>query len=172
MNRLATLSIVLSLLAAGYAADEPKTSTAVELRSADVVQAKLELNTLGDGLESYRVMLKIAKDWQLYANLEGSSDQVRHDSDKRHPDAVTVAGHFVDGKRVWMQSTYYPKGIATKNTEGKEYVAYEGVVGITTWLDFEDTKQARVITARVRVIATDGRVKLKESVVTASFREQ
>lgn len=171
MFRLGTLGVGLTLVAAGYASDGLNQSTAIELRSADVVQAKLELNTLGDGLESYRVVLKVAKGWHLYANLEGCDDQGGKDNAKRHPDAASVVGYFVDGRRVWMQSTYYPKGVAKKNTEGKEYFAYEGLAGVTTWLDFEDTKQAKVITAQLRVIATDGRIKLKESILTASFRE-
>jgi hypothetical protein len=33
------------------------------------------------------------------------SDQVRNNSDQRHPDAVAATGYFVDGKRVWIQST-------------------------------------------------------------------
>jgi hypothetical protein len=153
MSGIGTLAAVLALLTAG-----PTTPT----KSDQVVQVALEQGSIADGLESFYVKLTVAKGWHVYANPVGK---------KAAAAPVTVVEFLVDGKPVDYDDVYYPKGVALKGANGKEYQAYKAIVYFTGWLDyFNDTRDAQVISVRVKVVATDGKRQLKESVVSAELR--
>jgi hypothetical protein len=155
MLAIGTLGTVLTLLSAGPTKDMP-------LKSADVVQVALEQGSLADGLESFYVKLTVAKGWHVYANPLGKKSAAA---------PATVVEFVVDGKRVEYDDVYYPKGVARKGADGKEYRVFEGSVYFTGWLDyFNVTRDAQVIAVRVKAVATDGTRRLQESVVTAELR--
>jgi hypothetical protein len=154
MIAIGTLGTILILLAAGPADDGPK-------QSADVVEVKLQRGSLADGLETYFVSLKVAKGWQVYANPAGA---------KAVAGSATVIEFLIDGKRTAAIDIYYPKGVARKDAAGNEYRVYQGTVSFTGWLVYDDTKDACAVSVRVKVTATDGKKRLKESTVTAEAR--
>ncbi|MCI0704573.1 MAG: hypothetical protein L0241_26250 [Planctomycetia bacterium] len=84
---------------------------------------------------------------------------------KPHADAAAVVEFLADGKKASVHNIYYPKGVVKKGTDSGEYRAYEGAVSFTAWLVWDETKSASM-SVRVRVVATDGKTRLKESVVT------
>ena len=154
INRVAGRAAAFALLlAAGAARAEP-------VRSADVVELKLERYTIADGLETYFVTLKVRKGWHLHAGpvggKEGSGSTPRFE-------------FFLDGKRASVHDVYYPKGVVRKDGGG-EYRAYEGSVACTVWLVWDETKEAKVISVTATVIATDGKTRLKESVISAEVK--
>jgi hypothetical protein len=158
MLRIATLA-ALALLATARADDGPKKPG--PRKSADVVEVKLERFTIADGLEPFFVTVRVAKCWQVYANPAGA---------KAVAGSATAVELFIDGKPTSANDVYYPKGAARKGAAGETYRAYEGAVTFTAWLRWDDTRDATVITARVKVTATDGKRRLKASVVTAEAR--
>lgn len=127
-------------------------------KSADVVRVKLERGSIADGLESFHVWLTIAEGWQVYANPVGVEALA---------EAATTAEFYLDGKSAATSGISYWKGSARKAADGTEYRAYEGKVSYTAWLLWADTEGAEVISVRVKVVATDGKTRLKESIVTA-----
>jgi len=156
--------IVVAAAASGEGSpkgDRPK-------KSADVVAVKLVRHSLADGLESYFVELKVAAGWHVYANAAGW--ETSRDRAKPPADATSVIEFRADGKRTSAQDIYYPKGVARKDGARGEYQAYEGTVSLTAWLFWDDTKDASVVSVRVRVVATDGMTRLAESIVTAETR--
>jgi hypothetical protein len=144
----------LALLATGLTNDQPT-------ESADVAQVALEQGSIADGLESFYVRLKVTKGWHVYANPVGA---------KAAGGSATVVKFLIDGKPVESNDVYYPKGVARKGADGKECRIYEGTVYFTGWLVYTDTKDARVVSVRVSVVATDGKRRLKESVIMAELR--
>jgi hypothetical protein len=128
--------------------------------SADVVEVKLERGSIADGLETYFVSLKVAKGWHIYANPVGPKAVAEH---------TTTMEFFIDGKRAAVNDIYYPPGVARTDAAGNVYRAYEAANG-TAWLVYEDTRDARVVSVRVKVTATDGKTRLKKSTITAEVR--
>jgi hypothetical protein len=61
-------------------------------------------------------------------------------------------------------------GVVKTDPAGKKYRAYEGGTSFTVWLVWDETKNAKVLTARVRVVATDGKKRLKPAIVSAESR--
>jgi hypothetical protein len=146
--------VALLLLAAGRADGGPE-------KSADVVEVKLERFTIADGLESFFVSLKVAEGWHVYANPAGA---------KALADSATTVEFLIDGKRAATNDIYYPEGVVRKGAAGDEYRAYEGSVSFTGWLVWDDTKGAKAISVRARVVAADGKTRLKGSVIAAEVR--
>jgi hypothetical protein len=130
-------------------------------QSADVVQVTLEPGSIADGQETYFVSLKVAKGWHVYANSVGA---------KAAAGSATAVEFLIDGEPEGTDNVYYPKGVARKGASGTEYRAYGGTVFFTGWLSYADTKDAHVVSVRVKVVATDGKTRLKASVVTAEVR--
>jgi hypothetical protein len=142
------------LLAAGRAAGAPE-------KSADVVEVKLDRFTIADGLESFFVSLTVAKGWHVDAPPANA----------KPPAGRTPAMEFqIDGKKVSVNDIHYPDGADRKGPDGKAYRAYAGAVAFTAWLHWDETQNAKVISVRVTVTATDGKTRLKESVVTAETK--
>jgi hypothetical protein len=160
MNVVAVLGAVLMAVAAGPEGGAPKSS-------ADVVEVKLVRHTLADGLECFLIDLKVARGWHVYANVEGRDD--RRGRPKPQAGAATVFDIRADGKPASVHSLDYPKGVAKKGADGREYLAYEGSARVVAWLVWDETKNATV-SVRVRVVATDGKTRLKESTLTAEAR--
>jgi hypothetical protein len=154
MIAIGTLGAVWSLLTAGPTKDGPA-------KSADVVQVALEQGSIADGLESFYVKLTVARGWHVYANPVGK---------KTAAAPATVVEFLLDGNSVDYDDVYYPKGVARTGANGKEYRAYKGTVYFTGWLVYPDTRDAQVISVRVRVVATDGKRHLKESVIVAELQ--
>ena len=151
---MGTLGAVLALLTAGPTKDMPT-------RSGDVVQVALEQGSIADGLESFYVKLTVAKGWHVYANPVKA---------KAPAGPATVVKFLIDGKPADYNDIYYPKGVARKGPDGEEYRAYEGTVYFTGWLVYTDTKDAQAVSVRVKVVATDGKRHLKESVVVSELK--
>ena len=121
----------------------------------------LEQGSIADGLESFYVKLTVAMGWHVYAKTVGG---------KAVAGPATVVKLLIDGKAADYNDIYYPKGVARKGADGKEYRAYEGTVYFTGWLVYTDTRDAQAVSVRVKVVATDGKRQLKESVVMAELR--
>jgi hypothetical protein len=141
---------------------------ALPLESADVVTVRLSRLGLADGLENYSVDISAADGWHVVANVEGSDDQ--RDRPKPPEGAATLVEFLADGKQVFTHSSYYYKGVAKKDAAGREYPAWEMNGGLTSWVSWEDTMNAKVVSVRVRVVASNGKMRLKESVVSAEVR--
>jgi hypothetical protein len=149
---IGTLGTVFLLIAAGPPGGP---------QSADVVEVTIKRGSIADGLETYFVTLNVAKGWQVYANPPGANAPA---------DSATKLEFFIDGNRAGTHDIYYPKGVARKDVTDSEYNAYTGEVNFTGWLVYDDTKDAKVISVRVKVTATDGKTRRKESTITAEFR--
>jgi hypothetical protein len=156
-----TLCAVLMAVAGGPAG-------ALPVESADVVTVKLNRHSLADGLENYSVDLTAAKGWHVVANVEGMDD--RRDRPKPPEGAATLVEFLADGKRAFTHSSYYYKGVVKKDSAGREYPTWEKNGGFSSWVSWEDTMNAKVVSVRVRVVASNGKMRLKESVVTAEVR--
>lgn len=137
--------------------------TVEQKSSADVVVVNLSRHSIADGLESYFVEITVASGWHVYANVEG--DTSTRGRPKPHPDAAAVVEFLANGRQTTLCGVHYPKGVVKKVEGGGEYRAYEGTVSMTAWLIWDDVKDATV-TVRVRVVATDGKTRLKEAVVS------
>lgn len=152
MIRLSTLAIILVLTPTTARADKkPKTS-------ADVVSVTLQQGSIADGLETYHVTLTVEKGWHIHA---GS---------KKAEGPATTFEFFLDGRRTDINDVYFPKGVAKKDADGKEYRAHEGTVICTVWLVYDCTKDAKVVTVKVKATATDSKTTLKESIITAEVK--
>lgn len=130
--------------------------------SLDVVEVKLQSHSLADGLYSFFVTLKVADGWQVIANKPEAKDL-----DKS---AAVVVEFLADGKPVGVHSTSYPVGEVRKDAEGNEYRAYCGAVHTTSLLVYDDFANATTMTVRVKVVATDGKLHLKPSILKAETR--
>ena len=130
-------------------------------KSSDVVEAKLDRFTIADGLESFFVTLKVAKGWHVYANPVGA---------KTLADFAITLKFFIDGKPASTNDIHYPKGLVKKNAAGDEYRSYDAAVAFTAWLHWDETQNAKIVSVQVKVVATDGKTQLKQSIVTAKVR--
>ena len=140
--------MVLGVLLAALTAGPPT-------RSADVVTVKLTQNSLADGLDSFRATLSVRDGWHLAAPAG---------------DPATVIEFRLDGEKAWVHPDIArPDEVVRKDKAGKEYRAYQGSEFVG-WLAWDDTQHAKVVAVRIRVIATDGKSRLPESVVTAELR--
>ena len=150
--------IIASVLALYAARDDagPK-------QSAGVVEARFFPGSLADGLETYYVVLKVKPGWWLYGRP--SPDRGKADAP-----ALEVMGILADGKRAGTCGIEYPPGKARRDAAGKEHRALEGEFAFQCWVVHDDVKDARAVSVRVRVVATDGKTRLAESVVTATYR--
>lgn len=146
---------VALLVAGGPAGGGPK-------RSADVVEMKLVFHTLADGLACYFVDLKVADGWQVYANTGGRTNERGR---AKPPADACVVEFRAGGKPVATHSIHYPEGKARTDAAGRRYRVYEGTVPFTAWLSADEARGG--VSVRVRVVATDGKARLAESVVTA-----
>jgi hypothetical protein len=143
--------------AAGRAADRAKNPK----ESADVVTVTFERGSIANGLETYFVGIKVAKGWHIYANPVENKELAA---------STTVVEFEVDGKKVAYQDFKYPKGLKHKDQSGAEYHVYEGDIGWTVWLAHEETVNAKVVTAKVKVIACNDKNCLKPSTIKAEAK--
>jgi hypothetical protein len=153
-------------LATPWFADVPK-------KSATVVTAEFSRYTIADGLESCFVTLKVKHGWHVYANPAGAKEQAKADAKegvKTDPAAGVTMEFWIDGMPASVHAIYYPPGVVKTDAAGNKYRAYDSDTSFTVWLFWEETEKAKVLTARVRVIATNGKTRLKESVLTAETR--
>jgi len=74
---------------------------------------------------------------------------------------------LLDGKPASMIDMWSHRGVVKIDPAGKKYRAYEDETSFTVWLVWDETKNAEVLAARVRVIATDGKTTLKPAVLVA-----
>jgi hypothetical protein len=141
--------------------------------SAAVVTASITRFGLADGLESCFVGITIKDGWHVYAGPAAAKETVKEDAlagittDKARGVTFEV---LLDGKSASMIDTWSHHGVVKTDAAGKKYRAYEGGTSFTVWLVWDETKNAKVLTARVRVVATDGKKRLKPAIVIAESR--
>lgn len=164
MNALGTL---LALALPGLA-EVPRSSAAV-------VTASFERFTIADGLESCFVTLRIKPGWHVHANPASDKEAAKL-LGKAGGGATTDAVRGVtlevrlDGQPASVNDVWFHPGVLKTDAAGKTYRAYEGETSFTVWLLWDETQNAKVLTARVRVIASDGKTTLKPAVVVAETR--
>jgi hypothetical protein len=107
--------------------------------SADVVDAKLTLESPQNGQRRFTLTLTVHKPWYLYANPVGWPMLVESQTEVR----VYVAGQKVD------TTVNYPPGQSVKEPTGEEYAIYTGTVSITGQIP----EKAGDVEVRVRVSA-------------------
>jgi hypothetical protein len=138
--------------------------------SASVVTASMTRFGLADGLESCFVGIAIKPGWHVYAGPAAAKETAKEDAtagittDARRGVKFDV---LIDGKPASMIDTWSHRGVVKTDAAGKKYRAYEEQTSFTVWLVWDQTKNAKVLTARVRVTATDGKRRLKEAVLVA-----
>jgi hypothetical protein len=162
LETLRLLAIVLPL----PAVEDPKAS-------ADVVAITLERGSLADGLETYYIGIKLARGWSMYAHPAAARETVKDDAKAGVKTDAKLASTFemlLDGKKVAFNDIYSFKGRLLKEASGDTYRVYTGYASLTVWMVFDDTKDAAVVSVRMRVVATDGKRRLKESILTAESR--
>jgi uncharacterized protein YyaL (SSP411 family) len=124
--------------------------------SSDVVQVTLSPLSLADGLESYAVGITVAKGWHIYANPVNNKDLAA---------SATTVEFEIDGKPAKYQDLKYPTGTKYKDSSGAEYDVYEGQIGWTVVLAHDETKKAKAVTVKVKLIACDDKNCLKPSTI-------
>jgi len=140
--------------------------------SADVGTARFEGLSLADGLESCLITLRIRKGWHVYASPSGK-ELAQADAKagvKREPKQSVTFTIEIGDKTASINDVWYPPGVVKTAAEGNQYRAYESEAAITVWLLWEETQNAQRMTARVRVVATDGKRRLPESVIEVRNR--
>ncbi len=128
--------------------------------SADVVKVELLPGNSADGLETFNVVIHVAKGWHVYANPVGNDELAL---------SATVVEIRADGKKPARHEATYPKGVRKKSELG-EYDVYEGTVSIPVVLAHDEIKNAKAMTAKVTVTACNDKVCLKPATVTATAK--
>jgi uncharacterized protein YyaL (SSP411 family) len=128
--------------------------------SADVVKVELRPGNLADGLEKVNVVITVAKGWHIYANPVGNDTLA---------ESATVVELRADGKKVASQVPKYPKGVDSKSELG-EYKVYAGLIGIEIELNHTDIKDAKTLTARVKLVACNDKVCLAPATITVEMK--
>jgi hypothetical protein len=160
-----TLGTLIALATPGFV-ELPRSSAAV-------VSASFARFTIADGLESCFVTLKVKPGWHVYANPASARESAKADA---APGITTDAARGVtmefrlDGMRASVNDVYHPPGTVKRDAAGTKYRAYEGGTAFTVWLHWDETQNAKVLQARVRVTATNGKTRLKEAVLVAETR--
>lgn len=141
--------VVPAVFLAGPAAGVP-------LRSADVVTVRVTRNSLGDGIESFRVLLTVRNGWHLEPPASGASGTVEC---------------RLDGNKAWVHPEVAGiDRVAVRGPGGREYWAYGEGADFVVCLAWDDTQNAGTLAVRVRVVATNGKDRLMESVVVGERR--
>lgn len=141
--------------------------------SAAVVTASITRFGLADGLESCFVAIAIKPGWHVYADPAAAKETAKEDATAGITTDAARGVTFevlIDGNRASVNDTWFHRGVVKADAAGKKYRAYEGETAFTVWLVWDETKNAKVLTARVRVVATDGKKRLKEAVLLADTR--
>ena len=145
--------------------------------SAAVVTASITRFGLADGLESCFVAIAIKPGWHVYADPAAAKETAKEDAKEDATAGITTDAArgvtfdvLIDGKPASVNDTWFHRGVVKADAAGKKYRAYEGETAFTVWLVWDETKNAKVLTARVRVVATDGKKRLKEAVLLADTR--
>jgi hypothetical protein len=146
------------MLVAARADEKPKTS-------ADVVKVRFYPGSLADGLETYYVEVKVAKGWHVYANPGGVKGGAKAEAHVTR--VIEILAH---GKLAGTAGYDYPKGVRKTDADGKEYFAYEGELAFQCSVVHDDVKDARVVSVKVKFVATDGKTRLPASTVTAEYK--
>lgn len=141
--------------------------------SADVVRVEFARYTIADGLESCFVTLKVRAGWHVLA-APASAKETKAADAKAGITTDAARGvrleFLLDGRAASVVDVWHPPGAVKTARDGTKYRAVEGDTSFTVWLVWEETKDAKWLTAKVRVVATDGKRQLKESVLTAETR--
>jgi hypothetical protein len=141
--------------------------------SATVVSASFTRFGLADGLESCFVAIRIKPGWHVYAGPGAAKETAKDDAlagittDAARGVTLEI---LLDGKPATVNDAWVHRGVVKTGADGKKYRAYEGESAFTVWLLWDETQHARVLTARVRVVATDGKTILKPAVIVAETR--
>jgi hypothetical protein len=141
--------------------------------SAAVVTASFTRFGLADGLESCFVAIRIKPGWHVYANPAAAKETAKDDAKAGITTDAARGVTFevlLGGKPASVNDRWFHRGVVKTDAVGKKYRAYEGETSFTVWLVWDETKNAKVLQARVRVIATDGKTRLKEAVLVAETR--
>jgi uncharacterized protein YyaL (SSP411 family) len=133
------------------AKEEPKKP----LDSADVLEVSLSRLAVENGIESFTIRIIIKDGWHIYANPV---------ENKILLESATQIELLIDGKPAAKADFEYPKGELKKEKDG-DYRTYEGKIGIVIKLNHADTKDAKTITARVKVVACNDKTCLKPSTI-------
>jgi hypothetical protein len=166
MIAFGTTVLQLLALATPWLAEVPQSSAAV-------VEATFARYSIADGLESCFVTLKVKKGWHVYANPTRTKEEAAADAKagvKPRPAGGVACEFLLDGMSASVCDIWYPPGVVQTDALGNKYRAYEGERAITVWLIWDETMNAKVLTARVKVVATDGKRTLKPAVLTAETR--
>jgi uncharacterized protein YyaL (SSP411 family) len=130
-------------------------SSARRVDSSDVVRIELNRGSVADGLESFFLKINVEKGWHIYANPVGNKDLL---------DSATQVEMLIDGKVVEHSGIAFPKGTAKTEKDGA-YDTYEGEQTITIRLNRDQTKNAKSVAVRVKVVACDDKTCLKPSTI-------
>ncbi len=129
--------------------------------SADVVKVELRPGNLADGLEKVNVVIIVAKGWHIYANPVGND---------KLAESATVVEIRADGKVVEYSSPIWSKPTDKKSELG-EYKVHEGVCGVEVELSHDAIKNAKVLSARVKLVACNDKVCLAPATVTVEMKK-
>jgi hypothetical protein len=138
--------------------------------SAAVVTASITRFGLADGLESCFVAIAIKPGWHVYAGPLAAKETAKEDARAGITTDAAQGVTFdilIDGKPASVIDMWSHRGVVKTDAVGKKYRAYEEQTSFTVWLVWDQTKNAKVLTARVRVVATDGKKRLKPAFVSA-----
>ena len=76
---------------------------------------------------------------------------------------------LADGKQVGTCGRTYLTGEKLRDVKGNDYHVYDGgfgVFGVSCHVSHDDVKNVRVLSARMKLVATDGRKRLPASIMT------
>jgi hypothetical protein len=141
--------------------------------SADVVRTEFARHSIADGLESFFVTLKVERGWHVYAAPASAREREKEDARAGITTDAARGVRFeflLDGRAATVVDVWHPPGVVKSARDGTKYRAHEGNSSFTVLLIWDDTKDAKVLTAKVKLVATDGKRQLKESVLTAETR--
>ena len=127
-------------------------------KTADVVTVDLTAGALADGLEQHFVGIKVKPGWEVY---------VRTDPKKRDALSAEVLEYLGGNKTAGRNGEEHPDGTVGRGPDGKNYATRGGHFAIQSWVFHDDLKDAKTVTARVRVTATNGKKRLAESILNA-----
>jgi len=152
-------SAVDMLLAQGALKEEVKPALPVApanpKNSSDVASVVGQSATSENGIRTYHVVVKVAKDWHVYANPVGSKDLA---------EAQTSVEILIDGKPVKPEFIEFPAGTIRKEPTGN-YNIYEGETTIRFGLNTATLGKSK-LSVKVKVVACNE----KNCLLPSTFR--
>jgi hypothetical protein len=142
--------------------------------SSDVVQVELRpFKPVVPSIyhETYCVDVKVAKGWYMYSPTQKAA--ASHGPGRVASLATKVQSFHIDGNAepAWVRMVAYPIDTVSKDDRvaGGTVIAYEGSAQYLAWIPKEELQSAKELAVKIRVVASNGRTQLQESVVEATF---